>query len=161
MDDPFRHLHLSADLACKFLAVFSRMEYALKATPPYALDDGNNRISTGWDRFANDINEDFCALDDKPFVAAVDYIWNRPPRKQVFRDGVVAFADQTIDENQRKAQQVLLMVRAVRNNLFHGDKHLPDGEQEAGRNEMLVQNSLIILEQCSKLRDEVRKRYEH
>lgn len=32
MSDPFRHLHMPAELACEFLAVFSRMEYALKAT---------------------------------------------------------------------------------------------------------------------------------
>ena len=73
----------------------------------------------------------------------------------------MAFSDQTIDENQRKAQQVLLMVRVVRNNLFHGGKHLPDGEKETGRNETIVRDSLIILEQCSKLHDEVRGRYEH
>lgn len=161
MGDPFRHLHMLAELACMFLAVFSRMEYALKATPPYALDDGNNRISAGWDRFANDIDEAFSTLDDKSLKAAVDYILAHPPRKQKLQDGIIVFADQTIDDNQRKAQQVLLMVRVVRNNLFHGGKHLPNGEVEAGRNESLVRHSLIILEQCSKLHDEVRVRYEH
>ncbi len=32
MNDVFRHLHMPANLVCEFLAVFSRMEYVLKAT---------------------------------------------------------------------------------------------------------------------------------
>lgn len=38
MNDAFHHLHMSAELACEFLAVFSKMEYALKATTRYAMD---------------------------------------------------------------------------------------------------------------------------
>ena len=32
MNDAFRHLHMPAEFAGEFLAVFSRIEYALKAT---------------------------------------------------------------------------------------------------------------------------------
>ena len=35
MSDAFRHLHMAPEQACKFLAVFSRMEYALKASLLY------------------------------------------------------------------------------------------------------------------------------
>ena len=70
------------------------------------------------------------------------------------------FIDQTIDNNQKPAQQLLLMVRTVRNNLFHGGKYLPEGETEAGRNHELVKHALNILLSCSKIDHEVRSSFE-
>lgn len=160
MKEAFRHLHMPWELACEFLAVFSRMEYALKATPPYARVAGN-KVEAWWDRFANDLDAAFCAIPGEAFGTAVNYLLNHPPRKQVFLDSAVAFVDQKIDPNQTKAQQALLMVRTVRNNLFHGGKHYPDGEHEAGRNELLVSHSLTVLKHCVALNEEVGQRYEH
>ena len=95
------------------------------------------------------------------FSQAVDYFVKRPPRKQVLRNGAIDFKEQAIAEEQALAQQVLLMIRTVRNNLFHGGKHLPDGEAEAGRNEKLVDQGLLILKHCVYLDDRVRSRYEY
>lgn len=158
MDDAFRHLHMPATLACEFLAVFSRMEYALKASG-YAI--GANKVEAWWDKFANDVEAQFKAVKDENFVGAVKYILTAPPRKQVLNGNAVAFADQTIDQNQGTAQQVLLMIRTVRNNLFHGGKVLPDGEKEAGRNERLVVSSLVVLRRCVSLNDGVHQSYNH
>lgn len=160
MNEAFRHLHMPWELACEFLAVFSRMEYALKATPPYARDAGST-VEAWWDRFANDLDSAFRAIPDETVGAAVDYLLSHPPRKQVVRDGAVAFVDQTIDAKQAKAQQVLLMVRTVRNNLFHGGKHYPDGELEPGRNELLVSHSLTVLKCFASLSEPVKHSYEH
>jgi len=159
MNNAFRHLHLPAELACEFLAVFARLEYSLKATD-YASENGGN-VSANWDRFANGVNEGFEQIKDEEFKAAVRFLLTRPPRKQVRRDGMLDFRDQVIDENQRTAQQVLLMVRTVRNNLFHGGKFLPDGEREQGRNQELVNHSLTVLKHCVGLNERVRQCYEH
>jgi hypothetical protein len=43
--------------------------------------------------------------------------------------------------------------------LFHGGKHLPNGEQEAGRNQALVSHALTVLNHCVELNDEVKQRY--
>jgi hypothetical protein len=149
---------MPADLACEFLAVFSRMEYALKATR-YA-SDNEGRVTASWDRFANDIEEAFGQVTDDKFTVAVNYLLTRPPHMQIRQDGSLIFEEQVIDEKQRRAQQALLMVRTVRNNLFHGGKHLPDGEVERGRNHELVQHSLIVLKQCVLLDEYVRQCYE-
>ncbi len=158
MDDAFRHLHMPAELACEFLAVFSRMEYALKATDYASENEG--KVTASWDRFANEIDEAFGQVADEEFSAAVGYLLAHPPRKQVRKDGVLTFEDQAIDENQRRAQQALFMVRTVRNNLFHGGKHLPDGEREQGRNQELVQHSLTVLRHCIRLNERVRQCYQ-
>jgi hypothetical protein len=159
MNEAFRHLHMPPELACDFLAVFSRMEHALKATGTYAMDSGG-KAAAKWDGFANAIDEPFRAIGDAGFIAAVDYLLTRPPRKQVFENGAVRFVDQAIDTKQRKVQQTLLMIRSVRNNLFHGGKHLPGGEMEPGRNRLLVSHSLTVLNHCIPLDADVRQNYE-
>lgn len=110
-------------LACDFLGVFSRMEYALKASIKYAFGNGKE-VKANWDGFANDIGKQFSAIDDKEFKDAVDYLLNHPPRKQILENSILRFADQEIEKKQTTAQQTLLMIRTVRNNLFHGGKYL-------------------------------------
>jgi hypothetical protein len=158
VNEAFRHLHMPPELACDFLAVFSRMEYALKATD--YVQGGEDRVSACWDRFANDIDNAFRSLKDDDFKAAVACSTEHPPRKQVLRNGSLTFVDQTIDPKQAIAQQTFLMIRTVRNNLFHGGKHTPDGEQEQHRNEMLVSSSLVVLKTCVSLNDKVSSCYE-
>jgi len=159
MDTAFRHLHMPSELACEFLAVFARMEYALKAT---RFGMGNRAgVSASWDKFANEADEHFHAEASKDQREAVDYLWKTPPRKQVLaEDRRVRFRDFEIDPTQRKLQQLLLMVRTVRNNLFHGGKHLPDGETEPGRNEALVRSSLVVLRECAQLLADVQESFE-
>lgn len=159
MENAFRHLHMPSELACEFLAVFARMEYALKATR-FAAGDGGG-VSACWDKFANEADERFDAVASKDLKEAVDCLWNNPPRKQVLDEGQsVKFRDFEIDPAQRKLQQLLLMVRTVRNNLFHGGKHLPGSETEPGRNEALVRSALVVLRECAQLVADVREIYE-
>ena len=149
---------MPAELACEFLAVYSRMEYALKAANYASENEGT--VTASWDRFANEIDGAFGQVADEELTAAVDYLLQNPPRKQVRKDGVLTFQDQVIDENQSRAQQALLMVRTVRNNLFHGGKYLPNGEVETGRNQELVQHSLTVLKRSISLNRFVRQCYE-
>lgn len=159
MDNAFRHLHMPGELACEFLAVFARMEYALKATR-FAIGNGGG-VSASWDRFANEVDEHFYAEASEDLSGAVEYLWNSPPRKQVLtEDNRVTFCDFVIDPDQCELQQLLLMVRTVRNNLFHGGKHLPGGEMEPGRNEALVRSSLVVLRECAQRVADVRESYE-
>lgn len=154
----FRHLHMPPELACQFMAAFSRMEYALKSTN-YA--NGNeNKVDPAWDRFANEIDYAFRKIEDQEIVSARTYLLKSPPRKQALDGKKLVFVTQAIDNNQSQTQQLLLMVRIVRNNLFHGGKYLPEGELEAGRNHLLVRHSLNILRACSKLIPVVRSSYE-
>ena len=159
MDQAFRHLHMPAELACEFLAVFSRMEYALKAT---RFPEGHQgKVFASWDRFANETDHAFDDSSSENLKNSVDYMTSNPPRKQVLVDGGrIQFRDFPRDPNQAQLQQLLLMVRVVRNNLFHGGKHLPTGENEQGRNELLVRHSLTILRECSTLLPDVRESYE-
>lgn len=147
------------ELACEFMAVFSRLEYALKSTQ-YALGN-EKKVDPAWDSFANDIDQQFMAITQDDVVESRNYLLGRPPKKQVLKNKKVVFIDQVIDPKQARTQQLLLMVRTVRNNLFHGGKYLPDGEQEADRDHRLVHYSLIVLFAVSRLDEYVKSSFEH
>ncbi|MDY0744773.1 hypothetical protein SNE35_09650 [Paucibacter sp. R3-3] len=159
MQNLFRHLHVEPELAVELLALFSRMEYALKVSD-FAVGD-DKTVAPNWDAFANAVNDDFLAIADEAVVEARELLLQSPPRKQVLLDGHVRFADQVINTKQRRTQQLLLMVRTVRNNLFHGGKYLPNGEQEPGRDERFVRASITVLRACSVLHHLVRVNFEH
>jgi len=158
MNRVFQHLHMPAELATMFIAVFSRMEYALKSTK-YAIGD-ESRVDPAWDRFANDIDTEFNNIENEQLSQAVTFLLTDPPRKQVLNGARIQFVNQVIDPNQRSTQQLIRMVRTVRNNLFHGGKYLPDGEVEEGRNQRLVEASLAVLLACVSLDDEVSSSYD-
>ena len=103
----------------------------------------------------------FYGVTRKDAQQRIEYILENPPRKQVIENERIIFINQTIDSSQKNTQQLLLMIRTVRNNLFHGGKYLPDGEIEAGRNEFLVNYSLIILRNCIQINTRVYASYQH
>jgi hypothetical protein len=147
------------ELAIHFMAAFSRAEYALKSTS-YA-DGDKNRVVPAWDRYANEIHEKFIEIKNEKVIENAEFLLTYPPRKQTLSNGRLKYVKREIDHDQKSTQQLLLMVRTVRNNLFHGGKFLPDGEVETGRNQKLVEASLSVLLACISLNQKVYESYEH
>lgn len=150
----FYQMHIPPQLAEEFLHTFTRMEYALKASGDFA-DGGDTRVQAAWDRFANDIDTAFRSIADNQFQAAVDLLLTEPARRQI----LTGFSPLVLDPNATKAQRTLLVVRTVRNNVVHGGKIQPEGENEAGRNERLVASSLTVLEHAKELNNKVREKF--
>jgi len=80
-------------------------------------------------------------------------------RKQVLRNGKVDWKDSPPDKNLPKAQQVLLMVRRIRNNLFHGAKVWSPEYGNRERDTKLVEAGLVVLKQCVLLNQQVHLAY--
>lgn len=154
MNEAFRHMHVPLELGTAFLDTFSRMEYALKSSGDFADGDADG-IDPAWDRFANSINDAFCAIKHKEFQAAIAFLLIEPARKQIH----TGFGPLVLDANQTQAQRTLLVVRTVRNNVIHGGKIQPEGEKEKGRNEKLVASSLTVLRHAADLNEKVRAKY--
>jgi hypothetical protein len=155
MNTNFFNIQVNSRLICDFLAIFSRIEYSLKATIKYA-DNRSTKVDPSWDRFANEIHERFLQIDDIELKSAVNYLVDNPPKKQILDDDKLIFKEQEIDQNQKLTQQILLMVRTVRNNLFHGGKYHPNTE---GRDELLIKHSLKVLSECAKIDEDVYRFY--
>lgn len=156
MCSPFDHLNLDRELACEFLGIFARYEYALKAV---GFANGDDRdVKAAWDQFARSIDAKLAQLDDEDLRTAATYLLREPPKKQILQNKRLRWLDSPPDANLPQAEQVLLMVRRVRNNLFHGGKFLePQGNGE--RDHLLVSRSLTVLLACLPLNTEVEAAY--
>jgi hypothetical protein len=134
-------LNVPRELTLEFLATFARYEFALKKSG-YARGD-NNQVSPDWDVFANDVAKlDPAAL--APVIGASQYLQQYPPKKQVLDNGLIRWTDRQ-GTSGSAIGDVLLSVRTVRNNVFHGGK-FPDGIiTEPLRDERLIRECLAVL----------------
>ncbi|WP_417832579.1 hypothetical protein [Terasakiella sp.] len=143
------------ELAAKFFKTFSRMEYALKAA---SFHNGNGKAEANWTKFSEAINTCFDDIDDPDLIAALDYIESNPPKKQIVRDGALEWSE-VAPRSASKVDLVLLYIRRVRNNLFHGGKF--NGHWfEPERSQELLSHSLVVLNACLDANQNVKAAYE-
>lgn len=133
------HKHID-QLAIKLFQVFSRVEYALKAS---GYNNGDGAAVANWQKFSSSIEDIISNPNTVELKEAIEFIFHAPPKKQMIVDGVIAWADVEPNTNYR-ADKLLQYIRRVRNNLFHGGKF--NGHWFAPeRSEPLLRHSLVIL----------------
>lgn len=154
----FPQFRIPERLALEFLGTFARCEHALKCSG--FAKGGTKAVEADWDSFAHDVDWHFRRLNNSDFHAAVDFLLSEPPRKQVLRNGHLEWKQAPPDPKLPKAQQTLLMVRRVRNNLFHGTKVWSPEYGNRPRDIRLLNAGLVVLKQCVRLNGQVQIAYE-
>ena len=141
----YDHLRLPAGMAAEFIGVFMRAEYALKCAR-FCKEQGG-AASADWDDFAEHISAKFDDLSDARFRESVAYLIACPPRKQTLTDGHLSWKNAPPPIDKPASFQALLMVRRVRNNLFHGGKfgEYRDDFYGPNRDEKLVDAANTVL----------------
>jgi len=143
-------------LAFQFFKMFSRTEYALKAS---GFNKGNGQADADWEKFAAVVLPLVESPQTSELATAIDYILKHPPKKQMIKDGQLVWED-CKPSAQSEADLLLLYVRRVRNNLFHGGKF--NGNWFAPeRNEKLLRCSLIVLAETREYVADVKDAYDH
>ena len=132
-------------LAQEFFFVFSRLEYALKITGCLCPDATVPVID--WTRFATSVEHVFSHPPTKDFAEAIQYLSTQPPRKQIVREGRVTWSDGT-PRTDVLPELILLYVRRVRNNLFHGGKFRQHRLEYQERTPELLHHCLIVINTC-------------
>jgi hypothetical protein len=130
-------------LANQLVNVFSRAEYSLKAS---GFNKGDGDAQANWRTFALAVEPLFANLQTPKMQAAVSYLLSNPPKKQIIQDGLIGWREwaPSTDSN---ADKILLYVRCVRNNLFHGGKY--NGHWfEPERSATLLKHSIEIIKAC-------------
>jgi len=137
----FELLNVRRDLTLEFLAIFARFEFALKKAG-YAHGD-DSKVSPDWDSFARDVAKlDVAVL--APVLNACQYLQQHPPKKQALQNGCLHWVVRQ-GTSGSAIGDVLLSVRTVRNNVFHGGK-FPDGViTDPLRDEQLILDCLAVL----------------
>jgi len=141
LDTIIEQFHIPKELTVEFLGTFARFEYALKRAG--YLEGNEKRVAADWDRFAREV------ATAKPevlvsVVACGAYLLSHPPRKQVLENGRLTWKDRGASGGST-IEEILLSVRTVRNNVFHGGK-FPEGPvAEPLRDERLIGDCLAML----------------
>jgi len=147
--DHFNNIRIPREIVSQFFICFAKFEFALKTT---GFSVGNDkRVSPDWDKFGKSISKSFDKTKSKELEQAVDFYLNNPPWKQVLIDGGMAWDSSMPYNNLSEIEKILLLVRRVRNNLFHGGKFNIEVHEKRERAERLLKYGLIILESCLSL----------
>lgn len=140
--EPLTDLSLD-ELGLRMFQTFARMEYALKAAGYHR---GDGPAKPDWDRLGRDCDQCFRETNSPELRAAIDYIMDEPPRKQVIEEGRLAWKE-VVAHGQTRGEQLLVYIRRIRNNLFHGGKF--NGHWFASeRSKTLLCHSLTVLRAC-------------
>jgi hypothetical protein len=145
------------DLAHQFFEAFARAEYALKAAGFHA--GKGKKAEPNWDAFAKSLNSLFEQQHEGELGEAVRFLLEQPPRVQTVNTaGDLEWVE--APEAGPVSRRLLLYVRRVRNNLFHGSKF--NGRWfDPERSEPLMRHSLTILRACVEASTDVKKAYDH
>ena len=155
MPSPLEKLNIDKELACRFLAEFSRFEFAFKATKFATLR--KNGVVPDWEKFGASIQGAFASIDDPNFIEASKYLKNFPPMKQTLKDEKLTWI--LVPQTKSTEEEILQSVRRVRNNLFHGGKYYLQSDPD--RDRLLVEHSSIVLAFCLILDYVVKDAYEN
>ncbi len=143
------------NLSVQVFRKFARFEYALKAA---GFHYGEGKAKPNWEKYACSIGSTLEKSDTKELQEAIQYILKHPPKKQVIRNDVIDWDEVEPDHNSQ-TDLILLYIRRVRNNLFHGGKF--HGHWfEPVRDYDLLRHSLTILEACLAASYLVREAYD-
>lgn len=141
LEEAFNRADFDRELAFKFFVIFSMFEHALKEAG-FRHVGRNGDVHPDWDVFARSINDGFDANNPPELKAAIEYFLNHPPKKQVFRDSRLEFEETDRIEGISDTEWLSLLIRRVRNNLFHGGKVNYDRHRDT----LLIQFAIVILE---------------
>jgi hypothetical protein len=143
------------NLSIKFFILFSRFEYALKRSG-YIKTREDKTAEADWDSFAEKHKEIIVESNyHEKLNEAFNYLKENPPKKQIV-------LQQTDNDNPNQKltwqkddyngkfdlKRALVLVRRIRNNLFHGGKFSSGYEEDISRDKKLLRFGMIILEEC-------------
>ena len=146
------------DLIFEFFITFSRFECALINTPEFR-NMRNNKVTANWDRFTSSINFQFNRYKTEELDRAVDYLVTHPPKIRSVNDNQLTWRDRNIPEGTLLTNELGLHIRTIRNNLFHGGKFNGVYEPEISRNDILIRNALVILNEWLLLNQTVQNNF--
>lgn len=156
-------MHEALDhLAIELFRTFARFEYALKAAGFYQRPSaGDDAAQPDWKAFAATVRDALNKPTNAELAEAIEYIVDYPPQKQIIRGQTLDWrpALPTTPPGDR-ADLVLVLVRRVRNNLFHGGKFSAQWFDPT-RSEQLLRHSLTILRGCLDASPVLRGTYHH
>lgn len=134
-----------AAAALEFLFWFSRFEYALKRSGCLKSSDAGKKAEPNWDMFVKKNRARY-----EPTAAARALVAARPRQQVVLANAQLAWQDLQFAATEFELQKVTLLLRLVRNNLFHGGNPGDPAWDDADRTAMLLDTARLVLDDLAK-----------
>jgi len=135
-----------SSLAFDFFYWFSRFEFCLKANRYLKHDKPGSNAEPGWDKF---VEKYAAAYKSSP--EAKELLAAPPERQIVLANGELHWQPVGIADCKSDLAKIARLVKAVRNNLFHGGKHGAAGWDNPARIQSLLSASKAVLGQLATL----------
>lgn len=138
-----------------FFIIFSFFEFGIKELG--LTETNKNYPSPDWKAYVDKIIDKFDPNESPELAEAIGYMKENPPKKQVFKnDGSMTYdVSYFKNKNNINLQVLIQMIKTVRNNFFHGGKVKDFIKYDYERNINLFKNSLVILNTCLKLDENI------
>jgi hypothetical protein len=131
----------------EFFYWFSRFEFALKENG-YLKKGAYDAAMPDWDKFRDRYAREFQLTDE------VNMLFNAPPKRQVFNNnGSYHWEKTDLNRENTNLGKVILIIKTIRNNLFHGGKSSQDDWDNPDRNIFLLDKGKIVLDTLATLGD--------
>ncbi|MDO9230491.1 MAG: hypothetical protein Q7U03_13120 [Syntrophales bacterium] len=140
------HSRCGSGVTADFFFRFARFEYALKACGYHTLNR-NGDVFPDWNRFEQHVEPVFEKPQSDSLRKAIQYYFDCPPKKQTVINRDLQWKDSPIHTGST-AHQMMIYIRRVRNNLFHGGKFKGRYLEEPERSEDLMNHALTMLDAC-------------
>ncbi len=127
-----------------FFFVFSRFEFALKATGYLKTSE---RASPDWGKFRAEVKDKYVPGMNEELDSAVAYLCEMPVGTQVSLGEGLEFVP-TSRKEQTDIEFSIYSVEKIRNNLFHGGKFPSGPVTDPSRDARLLYSGLVVLTQC-------------
>ena len=110
-------------IVVKFFVCYSQFEYALKELG-YIIKSKNymnDSVSVDWKKFVFEFKEDFNPENTPELKKSVRFLLEHPPEEQIVVNNKLKWRGLKLN-NKSPIDKLCLIIKTVRNNLFHGGK---------------------------------------
>ena len=139
---PVPRFEIPDALAFQIFSAFARFEYALKASGMCRANRRFGYAEPNWEKFIAWADVNMTITAGSEVGNAIKFLEQYPPRVQI---GPTTWEERPL-RGATEAARGIEAARRVRNNLFHGGKHLP--QPVPGRDLALVEAALVLLAEC-------------
>ncbi|MGD0235188.1 MAG: hypothetical protein ABSC55_11715 [Syntrophorhabdales bacterium] len=141
------------DLIYDFVFKFSRFEFALKEFKYRKPGKFDNNAEPDWTGFVRDFEGVYspCQFARK--------LLEKPPRRQIIKDGNLDWENLCFHKTNSWLKKVVLSIKTIRNNLFHGGKHGDKSWDDQVRITFLLENANRVIDQLSNLDPDLHEYY--
>ena len=141
-------------LIFQFFKAFSRFEFALKVNGHFQYPTGN-RSDPGWSSFYQKYEEDYqlCTWE-------MELLENLPKLQKKDCEGNLTWKNLSFKSDATELSQLILAIKTMRNNLFHGGKCGDPDWDTPERIKFLLQRGLKTLSHLKDLDDDIREKFD-